>query len=104
VQNAAVVSAKPRRDVPKGNMKTYSVQFVLADLMFLRDAGVVIDDEMFTSVLRYENMHRNFASCSDCGVTTFNQHDSECRYASALWLPEWYEIIQARDTNRESMI
>jgi|SRR5579872_2098559 len=96
----ALVSAKPRRDVPKGNMKTYPLQLVLADLMFLRDAGVVIDDETFTSVLRYENMHRDFASCSDCGVTTFSQHDSLCRYASVLWLPEWFESVQARDRNR----
>jgi hypothetical protein len=77
-------------------MKTYSVQFVLADLMFLRDAGVVIDDEMFRSVLHYENMHRNVAPCSDCRVTTFSQHDPLCRYASVLWLPDWFEIIQDR--------
>lgn len=96
-----MVSAKLRRDVPKGNMKTYPMQLVVADLMFLRDAGVVIDEEMFESVLRYENMHRNFAPCPDCRVTTFSQHDPQCRYASVLWLPDWFEIIQAREIDRE---
>jgi hypothetical protein len=74
-------------------------QFVLSDLMFLRDAQVRIDDEMFVSVLHYENMHRDFAPCSDCRVTTFGQHDPLCRYASVLWLPNWFETVQARDTN-----
>jgi hypothetical protein len=80
-------------------MKAYSVQFVLADLMILREAQVRIDDEMFGSVLRYENMHRNVAPCLDCGVTTFNQHDPQCRYGSVLWLPDWFEIVQAREVN-----
>jgi hypothetical protein len=85
-------------------MNSIPVQFVLADLMFLRDAGVVIGDEMFESVLRYENMHRDFAPCPDCRVTTLHQHDPVCRYASVLWSPNWFEIIQAREANRESMI
>jgi hypothetical protein len=75
-------------------------QLVLNDLIFLRAAGVVIDDETFTSVLRYENMHRDFALCSGCHATTFSQHDPLCRYASVLWLPDWFEIIRAREANR----
>ena len=81
-------------------MNSIPVQLILEDLIVLRDAGVVIDDEMFGSVLRYENMHRNFSPCPDCDVTTFSQHDPVCRYASLLWEPDWYEIVQARDRNR----
>jgi len=53
-------------------------QFVVADLMFLL-AKVRIDEEMFVSVLRYENTHRNFAPCPDCRATTLSQHDPSCR-------------------------
>jgi len=77
-----------------------TVQLVIDDLMFLREAHIQIDDEMFTSVLHYENMHRDFTPCRGCKVTTFSQHDSMCRHASLLWIPEWFEIIQAREANR----
>jgi hypothetical protein len=76
------------------------VQWDIGDLMFLREAHIRIDDETFTSVLHYENMHRDFAPCPDCRATTFTQHDSLCRYASLLWEPDWYEIVEARDRNR----
>jgi hypothetical protein len=72
---------------------------VLGDLIFFRDASIQIDEEMFVSVLQYENMHRDFAPCSGCRVTTFSQHDPLCRYASVLWLPEWHEIVQAREAD-----
>jgi hypothetical protein len=84
--------------------QTATVQLVIADLMFLREAHIRIDDETFTSVLRYENMHRNFGPCLGCRATTFSQHDSMCRHASVLWIPEWFEIVQAREANRKSMI
>jgi hypothetical protein len=78
-------------------MNSIPVQFVVADLIFLRDAGVVIDEETFVSVLHFENTHRNFAQCSGCGAVTFSQHDPLCRYASVLFLPDWFEIIQSRE-------
>ena len=83
----------------EARVPTGTTQLVLDDLMFLREAHIRIDDETFTSVLRHENLHRDFGSCSDCGVTTFSQHDRMCRRASVLWLPNWFEIVQARDRN-----
>jgi hypothetical protein len=80
--------------------QTETVQLVLDDLMFLREAHIQIDDETFMSVLLYENMHRDFTPCSGCSVTTFGQHDPLCRHASVLWLPEWFDIIQAREEDR----
>ena len=69
------------------------VQWDIDDLCFLREAHIRIDDESFMSVLLYENMHRDFTPCRGCKVTTFSQHDSMCRHASVLWIPEWFEII-----------
>jgi hypothetical protein len=86
------------------NRPSATVQLVIDDLMFLREAHIQIDDETFMSVLLYENMHRNFSNCPDCHATTFSQHDSMCRHASVLWIPEWFEIVQAREANRKSMI
>jgi len=82
------------------NRPSATVQLDLTDLMFLREAHIRIDDETFTSVLLSENMHRNIGPCLGCRVTTFSQHDSMCRHASVLWLPDWFEIVQARDRNR----
>src|SRR5229473_3401599 len=58
------------------------------DVKFLRECG--IDPETFTSVLLSENMYRNIGPCLGCRVTTFSQHDSMCRHASVLWLPDWF--------------
>jgi hypothetical protein len=84
----------------EAKIPTQTTQFVLADLIFFRDASIQVDEEMFVSVLHHENMHRDFAPCSDCRVTTFHQHDPACRYASVLWVPEWYEIVEAREAAR----
>jgi hypothetical protein len=84
----------------EARVPTGTAQFVLADLIFFRDARIRIDEEMFVSVLHYENMHKNCAPCFDCGVKTFSQHDCLCRHASVLWLPDWFEIVQDRERNR----
>jgi hypothetical protein len=70
------------------------MQWTLADLILLRGLRIAIDPEMFAKVLRTENIHRNFAPCSGCGVPTFCLHQFWCPYASVLWLPDWFEVVQ----------
>lgn len=66
-------------------------EWTLDDLMLLREAQITIDEETFASALHYENMHRGFAACSDCGAITFTQHQQSCPRASVLWSPDWFE-------------
>jgi hypothetical protein len=73
------------------------MQWTIHDLILLKDAGIRIDAADFASVLACENLHRNFSACPDCCAVSFTQHQPSCRWASVLWLPDWFEIMQARD-------
>jgi len=70
------------------------VNWTLQDLLFLREAGVVIDADLFEQVRTEENMHRDFASCSGCGAVTYSQHSSECPRATILFEPLWFELVK----------
>ncbi len=69
------------------------MQWVLQDLMFLREAGIGIDADLFAQVLESENTHRNFAPCTGCGVRTFGQHLSYCPWASILFEENWFKVV-----------
>jgi hypothetical protein len=73
------------------------MQWVLQDLVFMRESGVLIDRETFDSVLAYENCNRNLIDCLVCGTPSMGQHASFCPDASVLWTVNWFEIVQARE-------
>jgi hypothetical protein len=72
-------------------------QWTIHDLILLKDAGVLIDAADFVSVLRYENLHRNFSACSHCCAVTWTQHQPSCPWASVLHDKNWFEILQGRE-------
>jgi hypothetical protein len=76
------------------------VNWTLNDLILLREADVAIDTDVFAAAFEYEN--RNYTSvalpCVDCGATPLAQHSIECKHATILVLPDWYEEIQRRET------
>ena len=66
--------------------KANKVQWVFQDLIFLREAGIRVDPDLFKSILKYENKNYNFAPC-ECGARSLEQHHMECPWSSVLW--EW---------------
>ncbi len=73
-------------------------RWCLNDLVLLRDAGVMIDADIFAEAFEFEN--RNYLSvalpCDECGAAPLKQHDLDCSHASILVLPDWYEELQRR--------
>ena len=72
----------------------------LGDLVFLKQAGIVIDVDVFAEALEYENKHRDFTTCHGCHAVTWQQHKLECPRSSILAMPDWYAEFQRRDANR----
>jgi hypothetical protein len=72
----------------------------LPDLVFLKQAAVLIDVESFAEALEYENKHLDFSACHGCGAVTWEQHKLECPRSSILAMPDWYHEIQRRDASR----
>jgi hypothetical protein len=68
----------------------------LSDLVFLKQAGVFIDVDIFANVFEYENKHRDFSTCHGCGAETWQQHRLECPRSSILTMADWYVEIQRR--------
>jgi hypothetical protein len=77
-------------------VQAYQKQFVLADLVRMREQGFTISREDFRSAFLYENKHRDFAACSGCGAKTFERHETSCSRATVLVQPDWYEQLQRR--------
>lgn len=63
----------------------------LQDLILLRDAGVAVSADEFLETLVFENTHRDFSPCGECGTETWGQHDMDCPRATVLWEPDWFE-------------
>lgn len=74
--------------------------FTTFDLVFLKSAGIFVDEETFADAFAYENKHRDFAPCHGCGATTGQQHHTTCKYSTILTLPDWYEEYQRREYTR----
>jgi hypothetical protein len=66
------------------------------DLIFLRDAGVVIEAEDFARALQYENKHRDFMPFAGCCAITYSQHQPSCPRASILFEHDWFERLDER--------
>jgi hypothetical protein len=70
--------------------------WTIQDFVFLKQGGIHIDEETFVQVREEENTHRNFTTCPGCCAMTFSQHQPSCSRASVLFLPNWFETVQAR--------
>jgi hypothetical protein len=71
--------------------------WTIRDLVFLRDAGVKIDTDIFADAFEYENRnYRSIALPCECGAQPLESHKLECKHATVLVLPDWYEIVSAR--------
>jgi len=68
----------------------------LQDLVFLKQAGILIDVDVFAEALEYENKHRDFSTCHGCGAVTWQQHKPECPRSSILGMADWYVEVQRR--------
>jgi len=72
----------------------------LPDLVFLKQAGILIDVDVFAEALEYENKHRDFTTCHGCQAVTWEQHKFDCPRSSILAMPDWYREFQRRDASR----
>jgi hypothetical protein len=68
----------------------------LDDLVFAKQAGIRVDAADFARILTYENKHRDIAACHECGVSSGEQHKTECGRSSVLALPNWFEVLADR--------
>ncbi len=68
----------------------------LEDLVFARQAGILVDAADFARILTYENKHRDIAACHECHVSSGEQHKTECGRSSILTLPNWFEELAHR--------
>jgi hypothetical protein len=73
---------------------------VLGDLVFLKSAGISVDQE-FAQVFAYENKHRDFSACHGCGAKTYEQHSLECPSATVLTRVDWVDVVQGRQRERK---
>jgi hypothetical protein len=71
------------------------MSWTVDDLMLLKDAGVQIDADIFAEAFEHEN--KNYTSialpCDGCGAPPLAQHSIECKHATVLALPDWYERV-----------
>lgn len=80
------------------------MQWVLQDLMFLREAGISIDRETFDSVLAYENCNWGLYDCALCGTPSMGQHANFCKLASILWESDWYQRVQEVEDRPKKLV